>query len=137
MKVLVPISVLLFLLHPSSFILHPSDAADPVDYLRDIKPILAQHCYECHRAHKQRSGLRLDTADALRKGGESGPGLVPGNSGASKLIKAVTGADDTKLMPPRQPHLTATQIALLKAWIDEGAPAPAGELPQKPTAGEA
>src|SRR6266849_1389473 len=110
----------------------PLLAVEPVDYLRDIKPILAKNCYECHAAQKQRSGLRLDTATAILKGGDSGPGITPGNSGASKLIKAVTGADDTKLMPPREPHLTAVQIALLKAWIDQGARAPAGEVPQEP-----
>src|SRR5713226_9276387 len=89
----------------------PLLAAEPVDYLRDIKPILAKNCYECHGTHKQRSGLRLDTAAAIRTGGDSGPGIVPGNSGASKLIKAITGADDTKLMPPREPRLSARQVA--------------------------
>src|SRR5207245_1709936 len=110
-------------------------AAEPVDYLRDVKPILAQNCYECHGAQKQRSGLRLDTAAAIHKGGDSGPGIVPGDSSASKLVKAVLGADDTKLMPPREPRLTTFQIGLLKAWIDQGAQAPAAELPQPPARG--
>jgi hypothetical protein len=110
----------------------PLLAAEPVDYVRQIKPILAQNCYACHGAHKQRSGLRLDTAAAIRTGGASGPAIVPGDNRASKLIKAVTGTDDTKLMPPREPRLTAVQIHLLKAWIDQGAPAPAAELPQEP-----
>jgi hypothetical protein len=110
----------------------PLLAAERVDYVRQIKPILAKNCYECHGPQKQRSGLRLDTAAAIRKGGDSGPGIVPGDSGASKLIKAVTGTDDTKLMPPREPRLTALQVDLLKAWIDQGAQAPAAELPQEP-----
>jgi hypothetical protein len=104
-----------------------SSAAEPVDYLRDIKPVLAKHCYECHGPHKQRSGLRLDTAVSAQRGGNSGPGIVPGKSSESKLIKAVTGAQDTKLMPPKEPRLSAQQIALLKAWIDQGAKAPSGE----------
>src|SRR5207244_464297 len=49
-------------------------------------------------------------------------------SSASKLIKAVTGAPDTKVMPPKEPRLTAKEIALLKAWIDQGARAPAREV---------
>src|SRR5438094_5142884 len=111
-------------------------AADQVDYVRDIRPILTKHCYECHGGQKQRSGLRLDATAAILAGGNSGPGIVPGNSGASKLIKAVTGADDTKLMPPREPRLSALEVGLLKTWIDQGARAPATELPQKPSGGD-
>ena len=48
-------------------------AADPVDYATRIKPILVAHCYACHGALKQESGLRLDTGALVRKGGESGP----------------------------------------------------------------
>jgi mono/diheme cytochrome c family protein len=108
----------------------PAAAAEPVDYLRDVKPILAKNCYACHGADKQRSGLRLDTAAALLKGGNAGPAAVPGKSVESLLIKAVTGADDVKVMPPKEPRLTPAQIATLRAWIDGGAKAPAGEAPQ-------
>src|SRR5438270_10336854 len=101
---------------------------EPVDYLRAIKPILAAHCYECHGGKKQRSGLRLDTAAGMRKGGDSGPGIIPGQGRASKLIKAVTGVDDVKPMPPKGPRLTAVQINLLRTWIDQGAKAPAHEI---------
>src|SRR5712692_190003 len=118
------------------FFVWPLLAAEQVDYIRDIKPILAKNCYECHGAQKQRSGLRLDTAAAILKGGDSGPGIMPGKSGASKLIKAVTGTDDTKLMPPREPRLSVIQVGLLKAWIDQGARAPAAEVPQQSTGGD-
>src|SRR5262249_28847923 len=60
-----------------------------------------------------------------------GPAVVPGKSGDSLLIKAVTGAGDTKRMPPREPHLTAAQVAVLRAWIDQGARAPANEVAAK------
>jgi mono/diheme cytochrome c family protein len=109
-------------------------AAEPVDYLRDIKPLLAEHCARCHGAAKQRSGLRLDTAAAIRQGGNSGPAIVPGNSTASILVKAVTGAAGVKPMPPKGPRLTARQIALVQAWIDQGARAPAHEKAE--TAGD-
>ncbi|HEV3444283.1 MAG TPA: DUF1549 domain-containing protein, partial [Gemmataceae bacterium] len=110
--------------------------ADPtVDYLRDIKPLLAKHCYECHGAGKQRSGLRLDTAAGILRGGDSGPGLIPGKSADSKLIKAVTGAEGTKQMPPKEPRLDARQIGLLRAWIDQGARAPLQEVAESASAG--
>src|SRR5262249_6207012 len=67
-------------------------AAEPVDYLRAVKPILAQHCWSCHGPTRQKSGLRLDTAAAAVRGGNSGPAVVAGNSRSSRLIQAVTGA---------------------------------------------
>ena len=67
----------------------PPSAA--VDYLRDVKPILTQNCVKCHGPDRQRAGLRLDTAVSIRKGGDSGPAVVPGQSGKSRLVLAVTG----------------------------------------------
>jgi hypothetical protein len=105
-------------------------AADPVDYLRDIRPILSQHCYSCHGPQKQKSGLRLDTVAAACKGGNSGPAIVPGKSGESLLIKAVTTSDENlPRMPFQKPPLSSGDIALLKTWIDQGAKAPANEHP--------
>ncbi len=106
-------------------------AAEPVDYLRDVKPILQKHCTACHGADKQRGGLRLDTAAALLKGGNSGPAAVAGKSADSLLVKAISGGgDDVKVMPPKEPRLAPAQVATLRAWIDAGALAPAGEVPQ-------
>jgi hypothetical protein len=103
-------------------------AADPVDYLRDIRPILSQHCYSCHGPQKQKSGLRLDTVAAACKGGNSGPAIVPGKSGESLLIKAVTTSDENlPRMPFQKPPLSSRDIALLKTWIDQGAKVPADE----------
>jgi hypothetical protein len=104
-------------------------AESSVDYLRDIKPILHQRCYACHGALKQTSGLRVDTADALVQGGESGAAVVPGDSGRSLLIEAVTGDLAQWRMPPEGEPLTAGQIALLRRWIDQGATRPADESP--------
>jgi mono/diheme cytochrome c family protein len=103
-------------------------AAEPVDYLSDIKPILSKHCVNCHGAQKQRSGLRLDTAKSVLEGGNSGPAVVPGKSSESLLVQAVGGVGKVKPMPPpEQPRLSGEQIALLKHWIDQGAKAPANE----------
>ncbi|HTI51679.1 MAG TPA: DUF1549 domain-containing protein, partial [Planctomycetaceae bacterium] len=107
-------------------------AEQPVDYLRQVKPLLARRCYACHGALKQKSGLRLDTAAALRKGGDGGPSIEPGKSGASLLIEAVTGTNGVPRMPPEAEGaaFSPEEIELLRRWIDEGAVAPADEQPQ-------
>src|SRR5262245_35687105 len=110
----------------------PAADGEKIDYLRDVKPILARRCYACHGALKQRSGLRLDTARAIRRGGESGPAIEPGKSAESLLIDAVTGAEGVARMPPRSEGepLKPEEIAAVKAWIDQGAEGPADEAPQ-------
>src|SRR5437588_7180396 len=86
-------------------------AAEPVDYVRDVKPILAKNCYACHGADKQKAELRLDTAAAARKGGISGPAVLPGKGSESRLFKAITGAKDVEAMPPRdRPRLGERDI---------------------------
>jgi mono/diheme cytochrome c family protein len=104
-----------------------ASAADPAEYLRDVKPILAARCFSCHGGGKQRGGLRLDTAAAILKGGDSGPAAVPGKSADSPLFQCLTPAGDTPRMPPKGPALDAAQVALVKSWIDAGAKAPAQE----------
>src|SRR6266540_7370763 len=89
----------------------PLAAAAPVDYAREVKPVLAEHCYRCHGASQQKSGLRLDTAALALKGGENGAGYKPGQSAESLLIQAVKGThDDISRMPYKKPPLAATQI---------------------------
>jgi mono/diheme cytochrome c family protein len=100
-------------------------AAD-VDYVRDVKPVLARHCLSCHGPDKQRSGLRLDSPAAILQGGDAGPAVLPGKSKDSRLLQAVTGTGDAKPMPPKGPRLSEPEIAVLRAWIDAGARGPAG-----------
>jgi mono/diheme cytochrome c family protein len=103
-------------------------AGEPIDYLRDVKPVFAKHCVQCHGPAKQRADLRLDTAAQLMEGGNSGAAILPGKSAASRLIRAVTGVKDVKVMPPEnRPRLNPREIATLKAWIDQGAKAPQKE----------
>lgn len=90
-----------------------------------IRPIFVDHCYPCHSAKEKIKGsLRLDAASALRKGGNNGPAVVPGNAEASLLIKAVRYTDEDLQMPPDDKKLSAEQIALLEAWVQLGAPMP-------------
>jgi hypothetical protein len=106
--------------------------AASVDYIREVKPILAENCYRCHGVSQQRSALRLDTAALALKGGDNGPALKPGNSPGSLLVQLVKGTHaDLSRMPYKKPPLTEAQIALLAQWIDQGANAPAQEEPEK------
>ncbi len=106
-------------------------AADPVHYLRDIKPILKQRCFDCHGALKQKSNLRLDAIALIRKGGRHGPAIVSGSAVSSRLIERVTDAEPSTRMPPEGQPLSDRQIGLLKAWIDQGAAAPADDKPEE------
>lgn len=100
------------------------------DYLNEIKPLLARHCVGCHGPTARKSGLLLDTAAHLRAGGEHGPAIVPGNPDASLLLTVVSGAhSELGRMPLKRPPLDASQIALLRDWIADGAPSPATETP--------
>ncbi|HMC65468.1 MAG TPA: PSD1 and planctomycete cytochrome C domain-containing protein, partial [Gemmataceae bacterium] len=105
----------------------------PVDYGRDIKPILHARCFACHGALRQKAGLRLDAVQLIRQGGKSGPAIVPGKSADSLLIEKVTGNDRSR-MPPKSEGspLSGKQIALLKTWIDRGAKAADEPIPEDP-----
>ena len=108
-------------------------AVAQIDFARQIKPILAAHCVKCHGPQKHEAGLRLDTATTLLDGGERGPAVVRGKATASLLIKAITGSDDAiSKMPPEGLGLSSKELALLKAWIDEGATPPVDEVVEKP-----
>src|SRR5215210_8400111 len=104
-------------------------AGEEVDYVKQIKPILAARCYACHSALRKKSGLRVDTAAELIAGGEAGPAVIPGNSSDSYLISMITGESGTRMPPENEgTALSADQIELFKKWIDQGAHAPA-EMP--------
>jgi hypothetical protein len=104
--------------------------AEPVDYVRDVKPLLQAACVKCHGAHTQKSDLKLDTAAAALKGGVSGPAVIPGKADESPLIQSIEGTHDyIPKMPYKRPPLDADQVALLKRWINEGAKAPENEQP--------
>ncbi|HVK12337.1 MAG TPA: DUF1549 domain-containing protein, partial [Gemmataceae bacterium] len=104
----------------------PPPADRKIDYAKDVQPIFAAACYSCHGDKKQLSGFRLDRkADALR-GGEVGKGIVPGKSTDSPLVHYVAGLEPEMKMPPKGDRLTAEQIGILRAWIDQGADWPEG-----------
>ncbi len=100
----------------------PPAATRPVDFARDVQPLFARHCYSCHGPEKQKGQLRLDRkADALKGGDSHAPDIIPGQSAESPLIRFVAGLDKDMVMPPKGERLSAEQISLLRAWIDQGA----------------
>ncbi len=102
--------------------------ADDKEALRffemEVRPLLANECYQCHSSEKEKGGLRLDHRDFILKGGENGPALVPGKPDDSPMIQAVRRSDHDFVMPPKK-ILTAPQVAVLEKWVALGAPWPA------------
>jgi Protein of unknown function (DUF1553)/Protein of unknown function (DUF1549)/Planctomycete cytochrome C len=101
----------------------------PVDYLKQVKPILTQRCVTCHGVLKPRGGLRLDTVASVLKGGKSGAAVVPGRGAESPLIAALLGEGPTERMPLNRSPLPASEIKIIRDWIDQGAQPVAGERP--------
>jgi hypothetical protein len=95
----------------------------PVDFAKDVRPILQTRCFVCHGPTKQKGGLRLDRAAAIDRGGESGAAIVPNKSSESHLVKRLLGQDSDR-MPPTGEPLTKAQIETIRRWIDEGARKP-------------
>ena len=98
----------------------PPPAKVQVDFSRDVKPLFAKYCLSCHGPDKQQAGLRLDVQGEAVRGGDSGPAFEAGKSGASLLIKYVAGLDPDIVMPPEGDKLSKDDVALLRAWIDQG-----------------
>lgn len=102
-----------------------------VDYLKEIKPVFRERCFACHGAIKQKGGLRLDTAAFAIKGGDSGPAIELGTDSGGLLLERVTATEESERMPPEGEPLKPEQIAALRAWIAQNAPAPASEEPER------
>ena len=100
--------------------------APPVDFSRSIRPIFSDNCYTCHgpdEAERQ-TEWRLDLRESALGELDSGdPAVVPGDSSASGIYRRVAAEDEDERMPPpdAQKKLTAEQVSLIKAWIDQGA----------------
>ncbi len=101
--------------------------AAPVDFVRDVRPVLERHCHSCHGPEKQKGGLRLDVKSAALKGGEEhAPNIIPGKAKESPLLIAVRGEDEDLKMPPKGERLTTMEIETLDRWVAEGAVWPDG-----------
>ncbi len=90
-------------------------------YEGEVKPILAKHCLKCHgEGPKIRGGFRLDSRKAVLRGGDLGPGAIPGDPAESVLVKAVNYDDDLKMPPAGK--LPVREIEVLTQWVKEGLP---------------
>ena len=104
----------------------PSDKKG-LTYDKDIKPLLENSCLKCHGAEKPKSKYRVDSREAIIKGGDSGEAaVVAGKSEKSPLIHFVADLVEDYEMPPvdkrdKYPAMTKEQIGILRAWIDQGA----------------
>jgi hypothetical protein len=111
----------------------PAHAGNEI-FEKKVRPLLEEHCLECHSASKKvKGGLRLDFEAGWKTGGDSGPALVPGDTEASLLIKAVRYRDPDFQMPPRK-KLAARDLEVLEEWVRLGAPDPRREDPAAQTA---
>jgi hypothetical protein len=102
-------------------------SSDGIEFFeKKVRPLLSEHCYQCHSAGAAKGikgGLALDNREALLRGGDSGPAIVPGAPDGSRLIRAVRWKDDKLQMPPKK-ALAAEQVAVLEQWVAMGAPDP-------------
>ncbi len=101
-------------------------AAAPIDFNRDIRPILSEHCYTCHGPDegKRKAGLRLDVKEEAFKALKSGRrAVVAGDAKASSLVERVESKDPDEVMPPPQggKPLAPAQVAVLRRWVESGA----------------
>lgn len=131
MKLLGWLAVLLTITGRPVWAAEPSEpsAADLEFFEKEVRPLLANHCYQCHSVDKkQKGGLVLDSREGLLTGGDNGPALVPGNPDDSRLVQAIR-YDDTDLRMPPKGKLKDEEIATLTKWVTEGAAWPKSAKP--------
>lgn len=110
----------------------PVPAARPVDFTKDIQPLLEAACVKCHAKGKSKGGFSIESREALLSGGDTGPSAEIGKSAESLLIKLVASNDPDEQMPKKGKKWTPEQIGLVRAWIDQGANWPVGVSFTKP-----
>ena len=98
------------------------DASAPaVDFVRDIQPLLKEHCIACHGEKKQKGSLRLDSRAMAMEGGAAGKSILPGNGKGSRLVALLLDPNPDDRMPQKADPLPKEKIDLIRAWIDQGA----------------
>ncbi len=107
----------------------PASAEAAAFFEAKVRPVLVEHCWKCHGAGKQSSGLRLDSRASALEGGENGPAVVPGEPDKSPLVLAVRHQGGLKAMPPKGGKLPDEAADALARWVEMGAPWPAGAVP--------
>ena len=106
-------------------------AAEQIDFQRDVATILQVHCAGCHSVDDPEGGFAVDSSQALLAGGDSGLAITPGTAASSRLWLMVSGQMEPAMPPQDEEPLSAEQLAVIEAWIDQGAAVGSGELPIK------
>lgn len=102
----------------------PSASVARVDFARDIQPIFEASCVQCHARGKAKGSFSLETREDFLLGGDTGPPAIVGNSAESLVVEMISGLTPDLLMPKKGKRLTAEQVAVFRAWIDQGLPWP-------------
>lgn len=130
---LLPAAALLFVVSTgvgnpaASTVQAATDPAQPAFFTETVQPIFQANCYRCHGGLNHRGGLNMGTRELLLKGGHHGPAIVPGQPGASLLVKLIRheSQEDGLNMPPApRPKLSDADIATVETWIKAGAAMP-------------
>ena len=100
-------------------------AVEPPEFNRQVLPVFRKYCVGCHNAKEAEAGLILQDFDRAIKGGDDGPVIVAGKRDESRLWKVITAQDETRMPPKGAPGLQPDELAVIRAWIDAGAMAPA------------
>src|SRR5437588_11210659 len=96
-------------------------AQQPPSYAKQVRPLLARYCLECHNATKLEGGLNLESYKTLREGGGRGDVVVPGKAADSRLVLMVEGKLKPTMPPKKATPPKPEEIAILRAWVEAGA----------------
>ncbi len=97
-----------------------------LDFYKDVYPSLKTNCIACHNQTTSKAHLNMETPELMKKGGESGPGLIPGKGAESAVFLSAAHKGDGEIMPPKgnkqgAKNFTPVELAILQTWIDQGA----------------
>ncbi len=98
----------------------PAAATRPIDFARDIQPIFEASCVQCHGRGKNKGAFSLETRADFLAGGDNGAPAILGKSAESLVVELIASRDPETVMPKKGKKLTAEQVGLFRAWIDQG-----------------
>lgn len=98
----------------------PAAADRPVTFAQDVTPIFDDYCTRCHHPTKKLGGLDMTSPRAIAEGGDSGPAATPELGTRSLLLLLAVGEDGEWRMPPDPPPMPADDLAVVRAWIEQG-----------------
>tara|TARA_R110002049_G_scaffold27321_2_gene94133 strand:+ start:291196 stop:294021 length:2826 start_codon:yes stop_codon:yes gene_type:complete len=119
----------LFLLSFAAFFVAATQAADAVDYTKDVAPILRKYCGGCHNQDDAEAGFNLESHSALLAGGDNGVVVTAGSGNSSRLLQMIRGTIDPVMPPEDEAQPSEDEVAVIETWIDQGAAGPHGDVP--------